>query len=170
MIKFGHRNFLIKIVVAASLVTACQSPRAKDFAGIKPGMQKDEVIEGAGGPDVARRWHGKDRWIFNYDGTPNSIQTREVHFENGRAVFVGERPTPKVSAEEQDRLNEANNAAEDRKNAEEQLRWNEEHGVATTLKTGNQLDRQDIRIQKSIYGTTDKRERQQIAPRFESVE
>ena len=157
-------------LIALSLLSACQTPRYKEFTGIKPGMQKDQVLETAGGPTVSRRWNGKDRWIYNYATTPEGTQTREVHFEDGKAVYVGAKPIPKVTAAEQDRLNEESNVAEDRKNADEQRRWNEEHGVATTLKTGNQLDRQDLRIQKSIYGTSNPRERQQLAPSFESVE
>lgn len=156
--------------VAITLLASCQTSRSKEFGGIKDGMAKDEVLSEAGGPNVSRRWHGKDRWIYNYGKAPGDEQTREVHFENGKAVYVGQKPVPKISAEEQDRLNDASNAAEERKAMAEQRRWNEEHGVANTLKTGNQLDRQDLRIQKSMYGTTSERERRQLAPQFETVE
>ena len=159
------------LLTALGLFSSCQTARHKEFAGIKPGMEKDLVIEQAGGPNVSRRFHGKDRWLYNYTSTPDGPQTKEVHFENGRAVYVGAKVIPKVSADEQDRLNDQSNEAVAQRDAAEVARWNEEHGVATTLKTGNQLDHQDLRIQQSMYGTVDKqRERAKVAPKFESID
>ena len=171
MFNFVYRQrYTAAAIVAFSVLSACQTTRSKEFSGLRSGMSKSEALSQAGGPDVTRRWQGKDRWIYNYGRIPGDESSREVHFENGRAVYVGQRVVPKISAADHDRLNEQSNAAQEKRDADEQRHWNEEHGVANTLKTGNQLDRQDLRIQKSMYGTTSDRERKQIAPQYESVE
>jgi hypothetical protein len=159
----------IALAAATVVLAGCQTPRYKEFSRVKEGMQKDLVIEEAGGPNVSRRWHGKDRWIYNYD-TPDGPQTREVHFEEGRAVYVGDKVVPAVSAEEQDRINEQSNAEEEKRMTAEHIRWAEEHGVAYKLKTGSELDNDDIRLQEGLYGTRNmQRERSKVAPNFQDV-
>lgn len=162
---------MLRLLAIAMLLvlSACQTARYKEFGGVKEGMEKDLVIEQAGGPDVSRRWHGKDRWIYNYY-TPDGQQTREVHFQEGKAVYVGKKVVPAVSAEEQDLINEQSNADEDKRMTAEHARWAEEHGVAYRVKTGNELDDADRRLQQSLYGTTDiARERDRVAPHYEEV-
>lgn len=166
MIKFGL------LALSALALSACVTPRYKEFGGVKEGMEKDLVLEQAGGPNVTRRSHGKDRWLYNYTSSPNGPQTKEIQFENGRAVYVGSKVAPKVSADQQDRINEQSNAQVTARDEAEIKRWNQEHGVATSLKTGDQLDRYDRRIQESMYGTSldPKVERQKVAPQYESLD
>ncbi|HVK59940.1 MAG TPA: outer membrane protein assembly factor BamE [Bdellovibrionales bacterium] len=92
---------LLFVISIAAVLTACQTP-AERFTKVKPGMSKDEVLEAAGNPTFSRRWQSKDRWIYTFD---NRSAEREVHFENGKATYVGGTVTPPVSAAEQDRLN-----------------------------------------------------------------
>ena len=159
---------LLLLLLAGALV-GCQTPRYKEFTHVKEGMEKDQVIEEAGGPNVSRRWHGKDRWIYNYH-TPSGRQTREVHFEDGRAIYVGDKVVPAIAADEQDRMNEQSNVAEDKRVSAEHIQWAEEHGVAYKPKTGAALDNDDIRLQEGMYGTRNlSRERQKVAPTFQDV-
>jgi len=160
---------LIFLSLALATLSGCVTPRYKEFARVKEGMEKDQVIDEAGGPNVSRRWHGKDRWIYNYY-TPDGRQTREIHFEEGKAIYVGNKVVPAVSAEEQDRINDQSNAEEDKRVTAEHIQWAEEHGVAYKLKTGTQLDSDDIRMQEGMYGTRNmSRERQKVAPNFQEV-
>jgi outer membrane protein assembly factor BamE (lipoprotein component of BamABCDE complex) len=159
---------LFLLLLAMTLI-GCQTPRYKEFSRLKEGMEKDQVIEQAGGPNVSRRWKGKDRWIYDYK-TPDGRQTREVHFEEGRAVYVGSKVVPLVSAEEQDRINEQSNVAEEKRVNEDHLRWAEEHGVAHRLKSAADLDDDDVRLQESLYGIRNvERARTKVAPTYLEV-
>jgi hypothetical protein len=161
---------LLLLLIATSTLMSCQTPRYKEFGGVKEGMEKDLVLDQAGGPNISRRWHGKDRWIYNYTATPEGPQTREIHFDNGRAVYVGKKVVPAVSAEEQDRINEQSNAEEDKRVSAEHIQWAEDHGVAYKPKTGYDLDSDDLQLQQSLYGTRDlKRERQKVAPNYQDI-
>ena len=116
MSRFALKSWIL--ISALVSLAACQTPRYKEFSNVKPGMEKDLVLDVAGNPSVARRWNGKDRWIYYYVQTPDGPQTREVHFQDGKAVYVGTKVVPDVSAEEQDHLNDESNEAE-QKNLEE---------------------------------------------------
>jgi outer membrane protein assembly factor BamE (lipoprotein component of BamABCDE complex) len=160
---------LVVLLFALAILQGCQTKRYKEFSRLKEGMEKDEVIEEAGGPNVSRRWHGKDRWIYTYR-TPEGRQTREVHFEDGRAVYVGDKVVPLVSPEDQDRINDQSNVAEENRLTAEHIRWAEEHGVAYKPKTGADLDDDDVRLQESFYGTRNvERARSKVAPTFKEV-
>ena len=159
----------ILILLLAMMTLGCQTKRYKEFSRLKEGMQKDEVIEQAGGPNVSRRWKGKDRWIYDYQ-TPDGKQTREVHFEEGRAIYVGTKVVPLVSAEEQDRINEQSNVAEEKRMTAEHVRWAEERGIAYRYKSGAELDDADIKMQESMYGTRNiERERLKVAPTYQEI-
>ena len=115
-------------------------------------MDKSTVIETAGGPNISERWHGKDRWIYLYrDGSYENHDIREVHFEEGRAVYVGGRFVPKVSAAEQDKLNEESNTAELRRWREEADRRHQLLGVSGSSSDG-QENGVDRRFRESTYG------------------
>jgi outer membrane protein assembly factor BamE (lipoprotein component of BamABCDE complex) len=172
---------LTLLVATSSLLVGCVTPRYKEFKKLKPGMEKDQVIEAAGGPNVSRRWHGKDRWIYDYKETPEGNQTREVHFENGKAVYVGTKVVPAVSAEEQDRINEESNAQEAARTAVEDREWEASRGVARTqYRTGQkaeaatpsrQSDRYDKKFNEAFYGVQNpEAEKTKLAPTFESIE
>jgi outer membrane protein assembly factor BamE len=100
-------RFFVFIFVASMSLTACQTSPLRQFSDVKPGMEKSQVLDIMGTPWTTTRLHGKDRWIYViYD---NGIRTeREVHFQNGAAVYVGEAWTPEESkqAEVQDKTNE----------------------------------------------------------------
>ncbi|MEK7356567.1 MAG: hypothetical protein AAB250_08965, partial [Bdellovibrionota bacterium] len=117
--------------VALVSLSSCQTPRYKEFAGVKQGMEKDLVLEAAGHPTIARRWNGKDRWIYQYLQTPDGPQTREVHFQDGRAVYVGTKVVSDVSAEDQDRLNDEANEAEQKRMEADYRKWAETVGDVT---------------------------------------
>jgi outer membrane protein assembly factor BamE (lipoprotein component of BamABCDE complex) len=119
------------VVFGSSLLLSCQSPRYKEFSEVKQGMEKDLVLKAAGNPTVARRWNGKDRWIYYYVQTPDGPQTREVHFQDGRAVYVGTKVVPDVSAEDQDRLNDESNAEEQKLLEADYQKWAETVGAVT---------------------------------------
>jgi outer membrane protein assembly factor BamE (lipoprotein component of BamABCDE complex) len=151
-------------------LASCQTPRTKEFESVKEGMQKDQVLETTGAPSVARRWHGKDRWIYQmYDRKDeNKVETREVHFEEGHATYVGAQYTPKVSAQEQDRLNEESNKAEAERLATQSSERDSYVG-AVSARNGSgvhkdsqgpnlnaPLDEDDRRFRESTYGIIDK--------------
>jgi outer membrane protein assembly factor BamE len=88
-------------------LTGCQSNPVRHFDNnVKVGMEKFQVLEVMGTPWATTRLHGKDRWIYViYDD--GIRKEREVHFENGNAVFVGEyHPAPEKSAAVVDKQNE----------------------------------------------------------------
>lgn len=74
-------------------------------------MEKADVLELVGGPDRARRWQGKDRWTYVFK-KPEGESVQDVHFLEGKVVYSGPPPLPRVSAEEQDRINQETNARE----------------------------------------------------------
>lgn len=98
---------IFPLVLAVSL-GACASKPADDFAKLKPGMDKGEVLGIMGDPTYKVRRKGQDRWTWVYfDNTGKKEDS--VHFQDGNAVFVGAKPNPEVSAEERDQANEQAN-------------------------------------------------------------
>ncbi|WP_413559490.1 outer membrane protein assembly factor BamE [Bdellovibrio sp. HCB209] len=105
------RLLSIPIVVAlALLTTACQTSMVKQFESLKPGMEKDDVLDRMGSPNQTQRVSGKDRWYYNfYD---NRIRfNKEVQFVDGMAVYIGEvvQPTEDQTAVAVDTRNESRN-------------------------------------------------------------
>ncbi len=99
--------FTLLLVLLA--VSSCQTPRFREFENVKVGMSKEQVLETAGGPSARERRSGMDRWTYNIYDHPEGIAVRAVHFLNGVATYVGPKPIPAISAEQQDRLNEVKN-------------------------------------------------------------
>lgn len=108
-------SLLSSLVIATGVgavgagVVGCQTSRLKEFETVRGGMSKSEVIELVGGPQRAQRWHGRDRWEYRFYNTVDGDVIREVHFEDGKSTYVGAAIKPAVSADDQDRLNEAYN-------------------------------------------------------------
>ena len=108
------------------ILVGCASTPASDFARVKPGMDKSEVLGVMGDPTYKVRRKGQDRWTWVYFDK-NTKQESEVHFDNGNAVYVGAKAKPEVSAEDRDKANELANAEiekafnESRSNARENL-------------------------------------------------
>lgn len=78
------------------------------FAKLKPGMEKSQVLDVMGGPDRTQRWRGMDRWTYIFYET-DLRNEREIHFAEGKAVYLGAPYHSEVSAEQQDLLHEASN-------------------------------------------------------------
>ena len=104
-----------KILIAFSFLilalTGCQTNMKKAFDEIKPGMDKDQVLEIIGGPRAVTRFHGKDRWFISFYNNGTRFE-REIHFLNGHADYVGEpyEPPVELSAAAVDKKNEELNA------------------------------------------------------------
>lgn len=86
----------------------CVTKPSEDFAKLKPGMEKSEVLEIMGDPHYKVRRGGQDRWTWVYYDQ-NSKQESEVRFDQGKAVYVGAKPKPELTAEERDFANEKAN-------------------------------------------------------------
>lgn len=100
--------------VAALLLTACQTNMVKQFEQVKPGMEKDDVLDLLGSPRQTQRFHGKDRWYYVFYEDRIRFE-KEVHFFEGNAIYVGNKWEPPVeqSAAAIDTRNAAANQATD---------------------------------------------------------
>lgn len=108
------------------LLIGCQTHPRKGFDQIKNGMGKDEVLLIAGPPKTSNRFRGHDRWIYVFQNDNQPPTVKEIHFDAGHVIFVGDKIIPNISAEEQDRRNEESNAAEYQRVKEEERRHREE--------------------------------------------
>jgi outer membrane protein assembly factor BamE len=65
----------------------------RQFNELKPGMEKDDVLNRMGSPNQTQRFHGKDRWRYVfYDGDMRF--EKEVQFFEGNATYIGETWQP----------------------------------------------------------------------------
>lgn len=80
---------LLALVFILVALSGCQTNMKKAFDEIKPGMDKDQVLETIGGPRAVTRFHGKDRWFIMFYQDDIRYE-REIHFSNGIADYVGE--------------------------------------------------------------------------------
>ncbi len=89
----GMGKFLAFALSVVLFLTGCQTNMKKAFDEIKPGMDKDQVLDIIGGPRAVTRFHGKDRWfiMFFHKGVRYD---REIHFKEGLADYVGEPYEP----------------------------------------------------------------------------
>jgi outer membrane protein assembly factor BamE (lipoprotein component of BamABCDE complex) len=94
------------LIASAALSTACQTAPDRAFEKVQVGMTKGVVLEAAGNPTFSRRWKGRDRWIYVYKNRTEGPLTREVQFENGKSVYVGDEIAAASDPAEQDRLNQ----------------------------------------------------------------
>lgn len=113
-------NRILVIVFFAVSFAGCQTSLVQDFEKISPGMSKDEVLSAVGPPRSSGRMHGRDRWIYRFYEN-QSKQEKEVHFLDGRAVYIGgpwvtEKPR---QAETKDLNNSQHNTLVDQKIEEE---------------------------------------------------
>jgi len=90
------RYLALPVVLIGLLTTACQTSMLSQFESIKPGMEKDDVLDIMGSPSQTQRFHGKDRWYYIfYD---NRIRfEKEVQFFEGNAVYIGDTMQPEPS-------------------------------------------------------------------------
>lgn len=111
---------LMTSVVALLVNSGCQTSMGNDFMKLKPGMEKAEVLDIMGTPQRTQRWRGLDRWTYVFYER-EMREEREVHFDGGKAAYVGAKYVPPVSAEQQDVMNEASN-----REVEDRVRRNRE--------------------------------------------
>ncbi|WP_413583213.1 outer membrane protein assembly factor BamE [Bdellovibrio sp. HCB288] len=104
------RLMSIPIVVLGLLTSACQTSMLKQFDSIKPGMEKDDVLDIMGSPNQTQRVSGKDRWYYTFYDKRMRFQ-KEVQFVDGMAIYIGEvaQPVAEQSAAAVDARNEAHN-------------------------------------------------------------
>lgn len=115
-------------------LSACQTKASNAFAKVKPGMDKADVLDLMGDPTKKSRHDSVDSWDYIYFEDQKRVE-KEVRFSNGKATYVGDHEGPKVSAEEQDAINDAANKEVDRLYEEKRQevrqalpRYEEEHG------------------------------------------
>ena len=168
------RNASLKIFsfCLVGLFSACQSPAINDFAKVKPGMEKDLVLEAAGSPKVERRSQGKDLWIYEYKSRRQlATQKREVQFQDGKAVYVGAPVGPTITAAEQDRLNDESNLKDQENLKKLDADWAATNGAIQASPGPVLLDEQ-VRKPKanSPPDTTELYEKPKPIPHFETIQ
>lgn len=167
---------LLLAICITTLLVSCQTMSHKNFEQVRVGMDKSTIIELVGGPQRTGRILGRDRWIYNFRSATEGEQVREIHFEYGRAIYVGGRVSPNTPAEDQDRINEKLVKDDDDRKEEDRARWEKEVGVLKLPERGavHKKDDLDLRLRDSMYGTNDyrkaDREKNKVAPTFEPVE
>ena len=88
----------------------CVSSPKENVTEVQVGMEKHDVLELMGNPKYVRRVRGVDRWGYVwYDHQSRTREEKQVHFESGMVTYIGVRPQPKITAQEQDRKNRESN-------------------------------------------------------------
>lgn len=143
-------KFLLVFAFLLLSLAGCQTNMKKAFEEIKPGMDKDQVLDIIGGPRAVTRFHGKDRWFvkFYHDGLPYE---REIHFSNGIADYVGETYLPPE---------EKQAAYVDKKNEE-----SNEQIFKELVESRSQLGQDAEAYERQVKGT----DKVRFVPRFEPV-
>lgn len=83
------RYMAIPIILLGLLTSACQTNMLKQFSAVKPGMEKDDVLDIMGSPSRTQRFHGKDRWTYVFYSDRIRFE-KEIHFFENNAIYVGE--------------------------------------------------------------------------------
>jgi outer membrane protein assembly factor BamE len=104
------RYLAIPVMLLSFMLTACQTSMLKQFSEVKPGMEKDDVLNIMGSPQRTQRFHGKDRWTYVFYDSRIRFE-KEVHFFEGNATYVGEiwQPEESKSAFAVDKANDSRN-------------------------------------------------------------
>lgn len=101
-------KFSLLFLLSCLFLSGCAYSQKKQFDKVQVGMEKNDVLELMDSPQRTQRWHGMDRWTYIFYEN-DQRQEKEVHFSDGKANYVGEVFQPKVSASEQDQMNENSN-------------------------------------------------------------
>ncbi|UYL10333.1 outer membrane protein assembly factor BamE [Bdellovibrio sp. SKB1291214] len=109
-----YRLMSIPIVVIGLFTSACQTSMLKQFESIKPGMEKDDVLDLMGSPNQTQRVSGKDRWYYTFYDKRIRFQ-KEVQFVDNTAIYIGEvyQPPADQTAVAVDARNEERNKSLD---------------------------------------------------------
>ncbi len=102
------------------LFTACAShPELHDLeTKVSGGMDKDEVLDVMGNPQLTKRRQSQDIWqYYFYEGDNRTI--KEVHFKDGKVIYKGDPAAPKSNqtAKAIDERNSRANAAQSSESA-----------------------------------------------------
>jgi outer membrane protein assembly factor BamE len=86
----------------------------RQFDKLKPGMEKDDVLDIMGTPTQTQRFHGKDRWQYVFYDKRIRFE-KEIQFFEGNAIYIGDtwQPPAEKSAPVVDAKNEAKNQSID---------------------------------------------------------
>lgn len=95
------------ILLAAFILSGCQTSMLKQFQQVSMGMEKADVLELMGSPRDTQRFHGKDRWKYVFYDDKIRFD-KEVHFLDGAVIYVGDiwQPSEELSAVAIDKKNE----------------------------------------------------------------
>lgn len=109
---------ILKMALSTGLIVGlvgCASRPHSNFESLSIGMEKDQVVERMGPPKFVRRVRGEDRWkyVYYHDGIRFE---KYVHFDNGKAIYLGDLVPGKGNAAEEDELIA-------KENAEVQAEW-----------------------------------------------
>lgn len=105
---------------------ACQTTsttKIENLDKVTVGMDKAQVLDVTGfGPAQSERKAGQDRWIFEiFPSRTESVSvSKEVRFQDGKVIYVGDVQKPSITAEQQDKLNAT--AKNDNVNIEDSLK------------------------------------------------
>ncbi|MFN7262516.1 MAG: outer membrane protein assembly factor BamE [Pseudobdellovibrionaceae bacterium] len=139
LMKTGSQRMVILVLSLASLFTVgCQMSPSKQFNKVTVGMEKDQVLEIMGSPQQTLRRSGADRWTYVFYNQETK-ESRQVHFSEGKAVYVGEVYKPEVSAEDQDTMNAQANAALEAQWQQERIKRAQEPSYEETVKGTNEI-------------------------------
>lgn len=108
-------RFLSILLVSSGLIfLGCQTSMTKQFSKLKPGMEKDDVLDVMGSPSQTQRMHGKDRWTYVFYEDRIRFE-KEIQFFDGNAIYIGEiwQPAVDKSAVAMDTANEIRNRSLD---------------------------------------------------------
>ncbi len=88
-------NNIIAIGFALLTISCATSPSLNSFdQTVSLGMDKDQVLNEAGTPNLTKRRNGMDIWQFYfYDGEKRTI--KEAHFKDGKVIYRGPVVLPK---------------------------------------------------------------------------
>lgn len=99
---------LVLLFIMMLLLTGCTISQKKQFEKVEVGMEKDQVLGLLDSPQRTQRWHGLDRWTYIFYDENHRLE-KEVHFNEGKASYVGDTYAPPISANDQDKTNETTN-------------------------------------------------------------
>lgn len=146
--------FLCLSVVWLSLfLSACQTPRYREFEQVKVGMSKEQVLSVAGNPSNRDRKQSVDRWTYNLHDHPDGKTVREVHFFEGVSIYVGPKQLPAVSADQQDLLNEIKNREAEERERVDHSSVNKQYEIQRFVPVDDEEEGPVILEQKSQGGT-----------------
>lgn len=164
--RFAYRCEISKIglvatfVAVAMIAAGCQTYGPDNVNSVHLGMDKSLVVETLGSPTYVRRIKMRDKWIYEYMDKSGNVTVREVHFESGRAVYIGPPVPPAVSAEEQDRINAQQLNEDDKADRAEKEARDRRLGIERAHAKGESIEQNDAKnedvldrkLRESYYG------------------